>query len=89
MKISYLGQFSANIVFDGDLVYHGMNDGYHPLQDYIDKAEELMDEYGFEWAEIIDDDEDTTIVQITREDDENDVDDIADDGSGLPHSFAE
>lgn len=64
MKINYLGQFRANIVLDGDLTYHGMNDDYRPLQDYIDKATYLMGEYGFQNAQIVDDDDGNIILEM-------------------------
>ena len=64
MKISYLGQFRADIVFDGDFTYHGMNDDYHQLQDYIDKANYFIGEYGFMTAQIVDSDDGNIIVEM-------------------------
>lgn len=75
MKISYLGQFRADIVFDGDFTYHGMNDAYHPLQEYIDKATYLMGEYGFVSAQIVDCETGEIIVEM-----ESDCNDFPDDG---------
>ena len=74
MKISYLGQFRADIVFDGDFAYHGMNNDYHQLQDYIDKAIYLMGEYGFMTAQIVDSDDGNIIAEM-----EGDCNDFSDD----------
>lgn len=54
MTINYIGAFKADITFDGNMTYHGMNDHYHLLQDYIDKATYLMKVYGFIKAQIVD-----------------------------------
>ena len=75
MKISYLGQFRADIIFDGDFTYHGMNDDYHQLQDYIDKATYFMGEYGFVSAQIVDCETGEIIVEM-----ESDCNDFPDDG---------
>ena len=53
MTINYTGTFKADIYLDGEIVYLGMNDNYHPLQEYIDKATYFMKEYGFRYAQII------------------------------------
>lgn len=64
MKINYIGTFKADICLDGDMTYHGMNDGYHPLQEYIDKATYLMGEYGFVSAQIVDTETGEIIVEM-------------------------
>lgn len=53
MKINYVGTFRADIYFDDGMAYHGMNDDFHPLQEYIDKATFLMGEYDFVQAQIV------------------------------------
>lgn len=73
MKITYLTHVNAIIIFDGLLRYDEMNDQSRPLQDYLTKAEWLMDEYGFEHAQIVDNDDGTCIAEIEREDDDYDV----------------
>ena len=73
MKITYLTRVTAVIIFDGCLRYDEMNDQSHPLQDYFAKAEWLMGEYGFEHAQIVDDDDGTCIAEMER-----DYDDVAD-----------
>lgn len=89
VSINYSIPVSAVIIFDEIFRCSELTDSSYPLQNYIDKAEELMDAYGFEWAEIIDDDDGTVIAQISREDDEDEINDITDDDCGLPHNFAE
>lgn len=82
MKITYHTHVTAIIIFDGCLRYDEMNDQSHPLQDYFDKAEWLMGEYGFTHAEIIDNDDGTCIAEMERDDDYDVVDEPAyyDDG---------
>lgn len=77
MKINYIGTLNADIYLDGDMTYHGMsmNNAYHPLQEYIDKATYLMGEYGFVSAQIVDCETGEIIVEM-----ENDCDDSSDDG---------
>jgi len=70
VSINYSIPVSAVIVFDEIFRCSELTDSSYPLQRYIDKAEELMHMYSFEWAEIIDDDDGTVIAQITREDDD-------------------
>ena len=58
MKIIYyvgtfVGTFRADIHFDDGMAYHGMNDDFYPLQEYIDKAIFLMGEYDFVQAQIV------------------------------------
>ena len=73
MKITYLTHVNAIIIFDGLLRYDEMNDKFHPLQDYLTKAEWLMNEYGFVQAQIVDNDSGTCIVEMERDDDYDDV----------------
>ena len=54
MIVKYVMTLKADIILDGDMTYHGMNGHHRPLQEYIDKATYLMDEYGFESAAIVD-----------------------------------
>jgi len=68
MKINYIGTFRADIYFDGGMAYHGMNDDFHPLQEYIDKATFLMGEYDFVQAQIVDYETGETIVTIDIDD---------------------
>ena len=75
MTINYIGTFKADICLDGDMTYHGMNDAYHPLQEYIDKATYLMGEYGFVSAQIVDCETGEIIVEM-----ESDCNDFPDDG---------
>ena len=75
MKITYLTRVNAIIIFDGLLRYDEMNDQSHPLQDYLNKAEWLMGEYGFEHAQIVDNDDGTCIAEMERD---YDYDDVAD-----------
>lgn len=44
-----------------------MNDNYYFLQDYIDKANYLMDRYGFEVAQIIDSDNKNILIEIEKD----------------------
>ena len=66
MKITYVGTFRAEICLDGDMVYKGMSNDYHPLQDYIDKVIYfyLMGEYNFSFAQIVDCDTGEIIVEM-------------------------
>lgn len=64
MKINCIGTFKADIYFDDGMAYHGMNDDYHPLQEYIDKATFLMGEYDFVRAQIVDYETGETLVTI-------------------------
>lgn len=67
MKINYIGTFTADICLDGDMTYHGMNKGYHSLQEYVDKATCLMWEYGFVSAAIVDLETGEVIVEMERD----------------------
>ena len=69
MKINYIGTFKADIYFDDGMAYHGMNDDYHPLQEYIDKAILLMGKYDFVRAQIVDYETGETLVTIDDDDD--------------------
>ena len=82
MKISYLGQFRADIVFDGDFTYHGMNDDYHQLQDYIEKATHFMGEYNFMTAAIVDTETGEVLVEMER-----DANDCYPDDDDLPEYY--
>lgn len=75
MTINYIGTLKADICLDGDFTYHGMNDAYHPLQEYIDKATYFMGEYGFVSAQIVDCETGEIIVEM-----ESDCNDFPDDG---------
>lgn len=68
MKINYIGTFRADIYFDGGMAYHGMNDDFHPLQEYIDKATFLIWEYDFVQAQIVDYETGEIIVTIDIDD---------------------
>lgn len=70
VSINYSIPVSAVIIFDEIFRCSELTDDSYPLQTYINRAEELMNAYGFELAEIIDDDDGTVIAQITREDDD-------------------
>ena len=74
MTINYISSFKADILFDGDMTYHGMDDHYHLLQEYIDKATYFMDKYGFISAQIVDCETGEIIVEM-----ENDCNDVPDD----------
>ena len=75
MTINYIGTFKADICFKDGMTYHGMNDAYHPLQEYINKAIYLMGEYGFAFAQIVDYETGEIIVEM-----ESDCNDFPDDG---------
>lgn len=75
MTINYIGTLKADICLDGDFTYHGMNDAYHPLQEYIDKATYFMGEYGFVSAQIVDCETGEIIVEM-----ESDCNDFLNDG---------
>ena len=75
MKINYVKTLKAEIYLEGELVYHGMKDTYHTLQEYIDKAVYLMNEYGFECAQIVDSETGEIVVEM-----ENVYTDFSDDG---------
>ena len=64
MKINYVGTLKAEICFEGNLTYTGMHDTYHPLQEYVDKATYLMNEYGFISAQIVDSETGEIIVEM-------------------------
>ena len=70
ISINYSIPVSGVIIFDEVLRYSELTDDSYPLQTYIDRAKELMNAYNFELAEIVDDNDDTVIAQITREDNE-------------------
>ena len=67
MKISYLGQFRADIVFDGDFTYSGMNDKYHSLDELMDTARSYMGEYNFMTATIVDAETGEVMVEMERD----------------------
>ena len=75
MTINYIGTLKAEICFDGDMTYKGMNDSYYPLQKYIDKATHLMGVYGFVSAQIVDCETGEIMVEM-----ESDCNDFPDDG---------
>lgn len=75
MTINYIGTLKADICLEGNFTYHGMNDAYHPLQEYINKATYFMGEYGFVSAQIVDCETDEIIVEM-----ESDCNDFPDDG---------
>jgi len=66
MTINYLGTLKADICFNDGMTYHGMNDDYHVLQEYIDKAVGLMNEYNFDAALIVDCETDDLVVGIGK-----------------------
>lgn len=68
MKINYIGTFRADIYFNGGMAYHGMNDDFHTLQEYIDKATFLMGEYDFVQAQIVDYETGVILVTIDIDD---------------------
>lgn len=68
MKINYIGTFRADIYFDGDMVYHAMNNDFHPLQEYVNKATFLMGKYDFVQAQIVDYETGEIIVTIDIDD---------------------
>lgn len=68
MRINYIGTFRADIYFEGGIAYHGMNDDFHPLWEYIDKANFLMEEYNFVQAQIVDYETGEIIVTINIDD---------------------
>ena len=80
MTINYIGTFNADITFDDNLTYYDVDNPYHSLQDYVDKATYLMKVYGFTKAQIVDCETDKVLVEI--ESDYNDCGDPAwyDDG---------
>lgn len=67
MKISYVATVKAIIVFDNLFNYDGMNDAYHPLEDYVNKAVFYMGEYCFDKAAIIDYDTGEILVELESE----------------------
>jgi hypothetical protein len=75
MTINYIGTLKADICLEGVFTYHGMNDAYHPLQEYIDKATYFMGEYGFVSAQIVDCETGEIIVEM-----ETEYNDSSDDG---------
>lgn len=75
MTINYIGTLKADICLEGNFTYHGMNDAYHPLQEYINKATYFMGEYGFVSAQIVDYETGEIIVEM-----ESDCNDFPDDG---------
>lgn len=75
MTINYIGTLKADICLEGNFTYHGMNDAYHPLQEYIDKATYFMNEYGFVSAQIVDCETGEIIVEM-----ETEYNDSSDDG---------
>lgn len=64
MKINCVGTLKADIYFEGSMIYCGMNGTYHPLQEYIDKATDLMNTYGFTSAQIVDSETGEIIVEM-------------------------
>ena len=73
MVINYVGTLKADITFDGVLTCHDMNDHYYTLQEYIDRATYLMEEYGFTSAEIVDVETGEVVIEM-----ESDGDDFSD-----------
>lgn len=80
MTINYVGTLKADICFEGGMTYHGMNDNYHVLQEYIDKAISLMTAYGFMAAQIVDYETGEIFVEL-----KSDYNDSHDDGGICDH----
>lgn len=80
MTVKYVGTLKADIILDGDMTYHGMNGHHRPLQEYIDKATYLMDEYGFVSAAIVDAKTGEIIVEMESDNDDDDEPAYYDDG---------
>lgn len=68
MKINYIGTFKADIYCDGRMIYCGVNDDFHSLQEYIDKAIFLMGKYHFVQAQIVDNDTEELLVTVDIDD---------------------
>lgn len=64
MTINYIGAFKADITFDDDMTYQGLNDSYHPLDVYVNTATYLMETYGFAQAQIVDCKTGETLVKM-------------------------
>lgn len=64
MNVNCVGAVKAAIYFDNGMAYLGMNDTYHHLQEYINKATFIMTEYGFVTAQIVDCETDEILVEI-------------------------
>ena len=77
MTIKYMMTLKADIVFDGDFTYSGMNDKYHSLDELMDTARSYMGEYNFMTATIVDTETGEVIVEMERDwqDDCDDNDD--------------
>lgn len=78
MTIKYMMTLKADIVFDRDFTYSGMNDKYHSLDDLMDTARSYIREYGFITATIVDTETGEAIVEMER-DWQDDCDDDDDD----------
>ena len=73
MTINYTGTFKATICFNDSLVYHGMEDKYYPLQQYVNMATWLIEKYCFPCTAYITDSETGEIlVEIKNNDFPND-----------------
>ena len=83
MTIHYLMQVQAEIAVDnGLLCYKEMSNEPHPIQDYIDKANWLIGEYGFENAIIYDVETEEIYVEMER-----DANDCYPDDDDLPEYY--
>lgn len=82
MTIKYMMTLQADIVFDGDFTYSGMNDKYHSLDDLMDTARSYMGEYNFMTATIVDAETGEIMVEMERDwqDDDDDGPAYYDDG---------
>lgn len=82
MTIKYMMTLQADIVFDGDFTYSGMNDKYHSLDDLMDTARSYMGEYNFVTATIVDAETGEVVVEMERDwqDDDDDGPAYYDDG---------
>ena len=82
MTIKYMMTLKADIVFDGDFTYSGMNDKYHSLDDLMDTARSYMGEYNFMTATIVDAETGEVMVEMERDwqDDDDDGPAYYDDG---------
>ena len=64
MKVDLVLITRARIIFDDIFCYEMEDNINHSLQDYIDKANYLMNKYGFETAIIIDFDNEEALAKI-------------------------
>lgn len=81
MTINYIVTFKADICFDGNFTYSGMNDTYHSLQEYIDKATFFMGEYNFVFAQIVNHETGDIIVEMESDSNDDDSPAYYDDGN--------